>query len=107
MNTQEARSSQALFQSPSKLINKKLAFANTSKSIVPCLALAAALILFLPLNSDAYQTVRVNGNLYACENSCNVNYYKDGSYSVQDSAGGWAARIETDGGVIVELPPEQ
>lgn len=58
--------------------------------------LTGSLLMMVPLTSEAYQTVTVNGDLYACQHSCNVSI-RNGTYWVTDSAGGWAARIATNG----------
>lgn len=58
------------------------------------LLLGAAALAMVPFVSAAYETVTINGNLYACQHSCDVTFHRDGGYSVRDSKGGWAARIE-------------
>lgn len=61
-----------------------------------------AALLAAPFAGDAYERVEYNGKLYACEHRCSITTFKDGSAHIRDALGGWAARIEVDGGVIVD-----
>ena len=65
------------------------------------LSLGLACIV-LPLIGEAYERVEYNGRLYACEHRCSITTFRDGSAHIRDAYGGWACRIETNGGVIVD-----
>lgn len=55
------------------------------------------------MSSNAYETVTVNGNLWACQHSCVVTEI-GGALWVRDSAGGWAARIALNGEAVQNDP---
>jgi len=61
-----------------------------------------AALLAAPWVGEAYERVEYNGKLYACEHRCSITTFKDGSAHIRDALGGWAARIEVDGGAIVD-----
>lgn len=44
---------------------------------------------FLSTAVIAQQTVRVNGAVVTCQNSCVVTTNSDGSVDIEDSQGGW------------------
>lgn len=67
------------------------------------LTVAALSLLGAPLSSNAYETVTVNGNLWACQHSCVVTEI-GGALWVRDSAGGWAARIALNGEAVQNDP---
>lgn len=65
-------------------------------AVIPAL-LVGGLFTF---DVNAYEKVEVDGDLYACQNHCQVDHMQNGAYTVRDSQGGWTAKIEVDGGAI-------
>ena len=61
-----------------------------------------AALFVAPFAGEAYERVEYNGKLYACAHRCSITTFKDGSAHIRDAPGAWAARIEVDGGVIVD-----
>lgn len=61
-----------------------------------------AALLVVPVAGAAYERVEYNGHSYACQHRCSITTFSDGAAHIRDAFGGWVARIEVDGGVIVD-----
>jgi len=81
-------------------------FSDRARKMTAVVAISTGALVFLPFVVDAYESVEVNGDHYICENSCDVNFKNDGSYTVSDRFGGWAAKVVTNGGELKTEAPK-
>lgn len=56
-------------------------------------ACCGLLVIAMPFQASAVETVIVNGNTFQCQNACVVSTSANGSLFVSDTMGGWVQML--------------